>query len=251
MKKKFSLIILFFVCWNVATAQVTIGSNDEPEEFSVLELTGSNGGLRVNQLDATQVSALESSIKTSGKLDEAQGLLVYNTTEGCYNIFTGDAFKSLCATASQAIFDTASRPLCGSLEIHGEYMEGQSLDNSHYLKLNVVCTKPGTYTFTCTTHNEHGVNGYSFTQSAMILEPGRHILTVYGSGTPINPGHDSLHIFINQTQYSCPNDMISVEAAPERAVFRITDAVQVGDHFLTNITCHTSDSQSIAGRRAN
>ncbi len=30
MKKKFSLIILFFVCWNVATAQVTIGSNDEP-----------------------------------------------------------------------------------------------------------------------------------------------------------------------------------------------------------------------------
>lgn len=69
MKKNFLLIILFFVCWRVATAQVNIGSNDVPEGFSVLQLTGTDGGLRVNQLDSAAITALASSISTWLYLD--------------------------------------------------------------------------------------------------------------------------------------------------------------------------------------
>ena len=234
MQKKFSLIILFFTCWSVATAQVNIGSNDVPEGFSVLQLTGTGGGLRVNQLDSTAIIALENSINASGKLAAAQGLLVYNTTEGCYNMFRGKTFQSLCAT-SQAAFSTDSTLICGSLQIFGEYMEGQSLNNGNYLTLDVLCTKAGSYTFAGTVRNEDGANGYAFSKSDVLLEAGRHTLTIYGSGTPVYPGFDSLFISINQNQYRCSSGMISVDAAPERAIFQIVSAKQVGHHFTTNV----------------
>ncbi len=235
MKKNLLLIILLFLFCSVVKAQINIGGDNKPENFSVLQLTGTDGGLRVNQLNETQVSELTSKIIESGKLVEAQGLLVYNTTEGCYNVFKGEKFKSLCATSPRAVFDPDSTLICNSLQIHGEYMEDQSLNSSHFLILNVLCTQPGPYAITCTVHNGDGTNGYAFTKSDVVLEPGRYAFTVPGSGTPIRPGFDTLHISINETQYLCLLDgIISVLPAPERAIFQITHVEQVGDHFTTS-----------------
>jgi hypothetical protein len=245
MKRNFSLIIAFFALLSAATAQVNIGSNDEPEEFSVLQLTGTDGGLRVNQLDSAQISALASSIKASGKISAAQGLLVYNTTEGCYNMFKDEAFQSLCANSSQATFDTDSILICGSLGIYGKYQEGQSLTQENYLTLDVLCTKAGAYSFTGIIRNSDGPNGYAFSKTGELLESGRHTLIIYGSGTPLHPHLDSLSISINQSHYFCSNGLISVEPAPQRAVFRIDSVAQIGHHFVTNVNYNNSETNAL------
>ncbi|MDR1678727.1 MAG: hypothetical protein LBR81_03015 [Prevotellaceae bacterium] len=245
MKRNLLLIIAFFAFWNVVTSQVNIGSNAEPENFSVLQLMGTDGGLRVNQLDETQVGALASSIIASGKLAEAQGLLVYNTTEGCYNMFKDESFQSLCASTSMATFDTDSALTCNSLVIYGDYMEGKSLLADNYLTLDVSCSQAGSYSFAGIVRNSLGSNGYAFTKSDMLLSTGRHTLVINGSGTPKNPEVDTLFITINQIQYSCPTGRIPVKPAPARAIFRIESAEQVGDHFTTSVDYDNATANAI------
>ncbi|NDV47727.1 hypothetical protein D0T49_11780 [Paludibacter sp. 221] len=84
-----------------ANAQVTIGADKAPESFSLLEVTGTTGGLRLPQLTTVQRNALS----VSGK-DLAEGLTIYNITTKCTDTWNGTAWVSDCSGGSDNLVIT-------------------------------------------------------------------------------------------------------------------------------------------------
>jgi hypothetical protein len=97
-------------------AQVNIGILDNPQPFSLLEITTTEtlkGGLRLpylttNERDGLNMSALAEPAKT-----KAKGLIIYNTTTNCIECWNGAVWVSLCGAlpsidvnpATELIFD--------------------------------------------------------------------------------------------------------------------------------------------------
>jgi len=84
-------------------AQVNIGSLDNPQSFSILELTAKqkDGGLRLPQLTtgerddvAKQWTALDPESEIA---KAAQGLVIYNKTTDCLEFWNGKEWISLCS----------------------------------------------------------------------------------------------------------------------------------------------------------
>ncbi|MDR3327975.1 MAG: hypothetical protein LBT04_07650, partial [Prevotellaceae bacterium] len=74
-----------------AMSQVTIGSNDEPQAFSLLELiSNGNKGLRLPQLKENQRNALTTA---TFKLNSgAKGLTIYNIDAKCVQYWNGSGW---------------------------------------------------------------------------------------------------------------------------------------------------------------
>ena len=85
------LAALFFVL--PGKAQVTIGSTDEPQSFSLLEITTdiTPGGLRLPHLTTTQRNSL-----FTARPPKAGGLAIYNTTTKCVEYWNDTKWVSLC-----------------------------------------------------------------------------------------------------------------------------------------------------------
>jgi len=89
-----TLLSLFLLCSIHGVAQVTIGNNAAPKQYSILELSTVNvkGGLRLPQLNTSERNALV--------LDgTANGLIIYNTDEKCVNYYNGSQWRSFCEGA--------------------------------------------------------------------------------------------------------------------------------------------------------
>lgn len=72
------------------TAQVTIGSNDKPQDYSVLELVSSaKRGLRMPRLTTTERNDLDLASLTGDAATKAVGLFIYNTTTGQLEYWDG------------------------------------------------------------------------------------------------------------------------------------------------------------------
>jgi len=88
------LLSLLFLSSTQVIAQVTIGDNVAPKQYSILELSTEHvkGGLRLPQLSTSQRDALV--------LDgSADGLIIYNTDENCVNYYNGAKWRSFCEGA--------------------------------------------------------------------------------------------------------------------------------------------------------
>ena len=96
MKKIFFVILSLFL-WSAANvqAQVTIGSNTPPDNYSLLDLDATNvkGGLHLPRLTAAQRNTL---ITTSADTLAAVGLLIYSTDTDCQEYWNGSRWISLC-----------------------------------------------------------------------------------------------------------------------------------------------------------
>jgi hypothetical protein len=119
MKKNiYSLAMFAIIFWALhATplrAQVTVGSLDDPQNFSILELiSGGNRGMRLPQLTTAQRDALV----FTGHEAEAQGLQIFNTTTKCVETWNGAVWIQECngEPASPPLAPTAkAQTLCGS-----------------------------------------------------------------------------------------------------------------------------------------
>ena len=76
-------------------AQVTIGSEDLPKDFSVIELISNNSGLRLPQLSIEDHNSLNfETLKPAN----AEGLVIYNTDEHCLEFWNGSEWISMCET---------------------------------------------------------------------------------------------------------------------------------------------------------
>ena len=93
-KIKNSLLVVLLVLSSVCMqAQVTIGSNAEPQKFSVLELISNStqpGGLRLPQLTNAEKEALEKLPEFMAKeTTDAKGLIIFNTTDSAIEVWNG------------------------------------------------------------------------------------------------------------------------------------------------------------------
>jgi formylglycine-generating enzyme required for sulfatase activity len=100
MKKTIYLMLLLMIFGTASIkAQVVIGSEKAPEEFSVLELISDNGvgagtkrGLRLPQLTTAQRDALN----FAGHESEALGLQIYNKKTKCVETWNGSEWIQEC-----------------------------------------------------------------------------------------------------------------------------------------------------------
>ena len=92
----FSAFLLF--CFSALQAQITIGKNQAPQSYSVLELvaqykSGEYGGFRLPQLTTAQRDALGVTAADT----ECEGLMIFNLTTKCVETWNGTKWISTCA----------------------------------------------------------------------------------------------------------------------------------------------------------
>jgi uncharacterized protein (TIGR02145 family) len=100
-RKKFSLTaaIIFAATTASLTAQVTIGEDKSPENFSVLELISNNTrGLRLPQLTTSERDNVQASLAFKAEITgKAMGLQIFNTDTKCVETWNGAEWISACA----------------------------------------------------------------------------------------------------------------------------------------------------------
>lgn len=114
-KSVLSVLILFTVGVYFVQAQVTVGSNKEPESFSLLEIDSSNKGLRHPQMSTSDRNTLTQNFITAvNKENEARGLVIYNTDTNCLEYYKNkeEGWVSLCSdiVVEQIPLDDATNP---------------------------------------------------------------------------------------------------------------------------------------------
>ncbi|MDR1373261.1 MAG: fibrobacter succinogenes major paralogous domain-containing protein [Dysgonamonadaceae bacterium] len=84
-----------------AQAQVTIGSLDNPQSFSILELVSTDRGLRLPQMTTSQRETMQETPEFTAKATtEAMGLQIFNTTNGCVETWNGAEWIQTCIQTS-------------------------------------------------------------------------------------------------------------------------------------------------------
>ncbi len=123
-------------------------------------------------------------------------LLIFNTTEGCYNFWSSidNSWQSLCGKLGKSTFTFD----CSQISVNGTYIAGKALTTSNYLSIPVNVTKAGEYSITVTT-----ANGYNFYTSSTFLSTGTFVVQVPGQGTPVNAQTDNLAFASNGNSVTC------------------------------------------------
>ena len=102
MKKYFfTLLLAALICAPVSlSAQVTVGSGNEPSQWSLLDLDNSARVSNNEQPKALHLPRMTQQERIDLALnnyqDLAQGLLIFNTTYNCVEFWSGTQWISLC-----------------------------------------------------------------------------------------------------------------------------------------------------------
>ena len=99
MKKICLLLLCVSAIVTGANAQVTIGSINEPEKYSILQIDGNEGGVRLPQLTTADKEALE--VKFAENMAGSEGLLIYSVDDQEVQFWDGE--KWVAAKAGEAV----------------------------------------------------------------------------------------------------------------------------------------------------
>lgn len=203
MKKQLFFLSLLLLLSPVLVAQVGINT-ETPNKFSELDivnLISSDGktipkGILIPRM--TEEERNKINLSSDSEKEQANSLLIYNTTEGCYNYYMKEdkEWKSLCGKLGKAVFTIDN---C-AVATFGEYKSGEATGPSHYLKMSVSVHKPGSYSISATATNPANNNGYFFTTDGEFLSSGTFEIIVPAMGTPKNyttPLKDHFTIALN------------------------------------------------------
>jgi len=262
MKTKLSvLLICFFIFWNGAThlaAQVVIGLNEAPEEYSTLQIkdkiidrtgtldaaTAERGGLLLPRVELKKKKELlpfvtqaevDANPQSQAYLDNKKlhtGLVVYNLIESdeeelCIGInqWDGEQWNCLQNKVGNAIAELGN---CDSIQFSGQYKDKVALSGGNYMTIPLHVTKAGAYTITARaaySANHAEDNGYYFTQTGVFITPGYYFISVPGAGTPLkftptgNNGDPVSITFNNKTMNACDPLYIKVEDSSKKPLY--------------------------------
>lgn len=211
--KKYYLLFIFISLLTVCMhAQVTIGSNEEPEQGSLLQLKemdnvvldapNANKGLglpRVTLSDKNELYPMflkNPTDPTSGpndtyatnkiSLDKTHtGLIVYNLEENedkdlCLGMNQWDGEQWSCfqqkPTTAQFTLD------CNAVKVMGDYGDGIALNTSNYIKISITVTRIGAYSISAAAKPD---NGYFFEITGTFYSTGTYSVTIPGTGQPV------------------------------------------------------------------
>ncbi|MDE3212363.1 MAG: hypothetical protein KGM98_03950 [Bacteroidota bacterium] len=125
---------------------------------------------------------------------------------------------------------------CQNPQINGPYIAGQAFRSDNTVQVNVTINSPGDYLIKTDT-----LDGMSFADSGYFSAPGSRVVTLKGTGKPLNPG---LIFFTVYSDSSLCNFSIPVQTAIPQAVYVLESGV--GD---TNYVCtpHVVSGSYVAG----
>lgn len=222
------LFLFYFILISVALhAQVGINIED-PNSNTLLHVSErlneqseiSKKGIIIPRLSEEERDALTydnplSNPKVLRLQASDNSLLIYNTTEECYNYwnYIEQEWKSLCGKLGKSEF-TFNCPT--DITVVGTYIEGKEVTSSNYLSLKVNVTKPGEYAVYATSGN-----GYSFSTTGTFLETGLYTIQLQAQGTPVNVGMDTLSISANGVEVECA-PAAQVEVLTSAATYSIS-----------------------------
>jgi len=199
--KKIFLSACIFALLNTMTliAQVKIGDLTPPDSSAVLQVVSldSTKGVLVPEMTVDKRDLIKK---------PADGLLIYNITEECFNYWNASsgAWQSLCGGVAKATYTVD----CSAVAVNGAYVQKMTLDKNDYLSIQVDVIKPGTYTITGTT-----TNGYGFSTQGTFTETGIQTVIVPGQGQPVagkNAPGDMVKLSLTGIDSGCSNIMIPV-----------------------------------------
>ena len=93
-----SILLMIALFASPLKAQVTVGTQDDPHSFSLLELTTKvkEGGLRMPQLTSFQRDSISSEWSGSSEGAKLKGLWIYNLDNNCLEYWNETKWISLC-----------------------------------------------------------------------------------------------------------------------------------------------------------
>lgn len=184
MRKKILFLLLNCILLNTSYSYSQVGINTEvPYRLTELQVKNIvNGrdtiakGIMIPRLTELQRNRMDVSEAT-----EINSLMIYNIDEDCYNYYSklNAEWQSLCGKLGKAKFTMN----CDKTVVFGQYLNKESLGTSHYIKIVVEVTKPGSYTINAISDPD---NGYYFSDSGEFLTTGTFTLYLKGYGTPTN-----------------------------------------------------------------
>ncbi|MDR0863965.1 MAG: hypothetical protein LBO74_03420, partial [Candidatus Symbiothrix sp.] len=211
-KVKF-IILLFVITVFGSMSQVGIQTNN-PNPNSVFEVVSpdSTKGVMIPRMTEAQRNAI------SVVHVRDNSLMIYNIDEDCYNYYskTESEWKSVCGSLGKSVIELPNG--CSDIEVFGAYVQNNSLETSHFLRINVNVIKAGSYVIIGQT-----TNGYGFSASGTFLATGTQTVMVFGQGKPQNanasPG-DLLTLTLNGVDSGC--NSIRIIVAPPTAEYSMT-----------------------------
>lgn len=165
-------------------------------------------------------------------------LMIYNTTEDCYNYWNNveNEWKSLCGALGKAVATIN----CSAVEVKGTYIEQKELNSTHYLVVPINVTKAGSYTITGTT-----TNGYQFYVTGVAMDTGTATVMVPAQGTPQAVQQDIVTLNFNGTDVDCTGNDVTVNVLTAAATYTIScgNATVIGIYRVgqTLVTTHYID----------
>ena len=175
--KKSLLAVTIFSSINL-WAQVGVNT-DKPHPSTSLHVTSKDinlnpKGTLLNPMTAQQRNAISA---------PANGLLIYNTDEKCYNYYNESKTKwsSLCSNGNEsAIYTVDCTKLVKSSHLTSGLTAGQTLSAGDYIDITINVTEPGALNLTSNIDN-----GYYFTYNSTVTQTGDVVIRLQGQGTPI------------------------------------------------------------------
>ncbi|NDV95295.1 hypothetical protein D0T84_10225 [Dysgonomonas sp. 521] len=185
MKKILISIILLLAVGLTARAQVSIGGNTPPQNFSVLEIfSNDKGGLRLPQLTATQRQELEDSDKfQENKTGTGLGLTIFNMTNNCVETWDGVQWISMCADATPPLnpddYETGEGTLtgktCFDIAETGDKVTARKAEKTNFAiqtisdkKKDATSVSDANYTIGDNTITYSGIKEYVFTPEGTV-----------------------------------------------------------------------------------
>jgi hypothetical protein len=218
----FALILIFLKTANV-NAQVTIGAEAEPDEFSLLDIVTTNikKGLHMPRLTTAERDAL-----TSREKNITKGLVIYNTDADCQEYWNGMEWISLCQAFSNPVVEIPASA-CGKIRVFGQYHKSAPLSSSHYVTIPVTVTQKGNYTIIASSGN-----GYYFQASGVFESTGDFEINLVGMGTPAKNGTDNLVFTCNGTTIGTTCN-VSVTVGVQTMSYRADNLITVFGSYQT------------------
>ncbi|WP_430615340.1 hypothetical protein [Flavobacterium sp. JP2137] len=229
-----AMVVLLFLGSMTSFAQANMtkikdgtvsGSSTTPVLGAVLELESTNKGFLTPRLTEGQRDA----IVMANRVD---GLLIYNTSSGCFNYWASaqQLWLSLCGTPPPAVINISTLQ-CSAVVVNGIYKQGEFLNSSNTLNVPVSVTQAGTYEVTASTNN-----GYYFSAKGTFPTTGSYMLTLLGVGTP-NTGYDAgalgdeVTLVLNNRVAACKPNVFVEKASVDFAVL-CANIQTAGNYFI-------------------
>ncbi len=189
------LLIILVLLTTSINAQVGIGTLT-PDASAMLDISSKTKGLLTPRL-------------TSSERDDvptpAEGLLIFNTDDKCFQYYDGSAWSG-CMNTSPPVKALVCPP---DASVNGYYVEGDALNATNTVSVTITTTGITSYSITTNT-----VNDYDFAASGVLDAAGTYQVILQGHGTPTANQTDTFTLSLDGTASSCTFDVDVLATAP-------------------------------------